>query len=93
MHGSNFLFLLYPDGFFLVKHGETLTTLPGVPAALAVTPILVHRTPPVHGADNLDDEEIQDAQKQRRLSAASALRIFGEETWASPHTSRNIPNK
>lgn len=54
----------------------------GLPAAVAVTPILVHRTPPVHDPDNMDDEEMQDAQKQRRLSAASALRTFGEEISA-----------
>lgn len=32
---------------------------PGLPAAVAVTPILVHRTPPVHDPDNMDDEEMQ----------------------------------
>jgi len=51
----------------------------GVRAAVAVAPILAHRTPPVHDHENLLDDELQDAQKQRRLSAASALRNFGEE--------------
>ncbi|CAE7276105.1 unnamed protein product [Symbiodinium necroappetens] len=53
----------------------------GEAGAAAVSPILLHPTPPVHDSMNMLDDELKEAQLQRRLTAAAALREFGEDSF------------
>eukprot|EP00439_Symbiodinium_sp_Y106_P027551 s2198_g3.t1 len=53
----------------------------GEPGAAAVSPILLHPAPPVHDSINMLDDELKEAQLQRRLTAAAALREFGEDSF------------
>ena len=50
----------------------------GVAAAGVVAPILVHRAPRVHDPGNMEEEEIEEARKRRRLLAPAVLRSCGE---------------
>ncbi|CAE7364209.1 unnamed protein product [Symbiodinium natans] len=53
----------------------------GVDGAAAVAPILLHPSPPVHDSQNMLEDELKEAQLQRRLTAAAALREFGEDSF------------